>query len=109
MDTVKLHLLAKPLAEAVRVLEGLCRVCGLQQGLGACPCLWPIRNGRKRKTLAEHSFTIQAQSFAANKNAEYDAVISCLTAKGFTHHPFNTGHQRATTVVPGYMEAAVYT
>lgn len=69
VDTVKLHLLAKPLAEGVRVLEGLCHVCRPQQGLGACPCLWPIRNGRKRKTLTEHFFTIQAQSFAASENA----------------------------------------
>lgn len=96
MDTVKLHLLAKPLAEGVRVLEGLCHVCGPQQGLGARPCLWAIRNGRKRRRLAEHFFTIQAQSFAANENAKCDAVISCLTAKGFTSHPFNIGHQRAT-------------
>lgn len=27
-----------------------------------------------------------------------DAVTSCLTAKGFTSHPFNTGHQRAATL-----------
>lgn len=94
VDTVKLQLLA----EGVRVLEGLCHVCGPQQGLGACPCLWPIRNGRERKTLAEHFFRIHAGSFAANENAECDAVVSCLTAKCFTSHPFNTGHQRATTL-----------
>lgn len=76
MAIVKLHLLAKALTGgAARVLEGLCHVCGLQQGLGACPCLWPIRNGRSRKTLLKHFFTIQALAVVAKENAECEGVI----------------------------------
>lgn len=102
VDTAKLHLVAEPLVEGVRVLEGLCHVCGLQQGLGACLCLWPIRNGRKRKPLAEHFFPVQAPSFAASENAEWDAVVPWLSAEGFTGHPFDSGHQRATALWAGY-------
>lgn len=59
VDTKKLHLLAKPFKEGVRVLEGLCHVCRPQQGLGACKCLWSIKkNGRINKTLTKHFFKI---------------------------------------------------
>lgn len=98
VDGVELHLVVEPLMEGVCVLEGLCHVCRLQQGLGACLCLWPIRNGRKRKPLAEHFFPMQAPSFAASENAECDAVFSWLVAEGFTGHPLNSGHQRATVL-----------
>lgn len=96
VDTVELQLVAKPCVEGVRVLEGLCHVCRLQQGLGACLCLWPIRNGRKRKPLAEQFFPLQAPSFAASENAECDALVSRLIAEGFAGHPLNSGQQRAT-------------
>lgn len=83
--TVKMHLLANALmGGAVRVLEGLCHVCGLQQGLGACPCLWPIRNGRSRETLSEHFFTIQALAFAAKENAEWGYYLRVSLAIQFT-------------------------
>lgn len=98
VDAVELLLVAKPHMEGVRVLEGLCHVCRLQQGLGASLCLWPIRNGRKRKPLAEHFFPLQAPSFAASENAERDAAVSGLTAGGFTGHPLSSGQQRATAL-----------
>lgn len=60
VDIKKLHLLAKPFKKEVRVLEGSCHVCRPQQGLGACKCLWSIRNDRKNKTLAEHFLNIWA-------------------------------------------------
>lgn len=58
VDTKKLHLLAKPFKEGVRVLEGSCHVCRPQQGLSACKCLWSIKNGRINKTLTKHFFKI---------------------------------------------------
>lgn len=98
VDTAKLHLVAKPLVDGVCVLGGLCHVCRLQQGLGACLCLWPIRNSRKRKPLAEHFFL---PSFAASENAECDTVVSWLTAEGFTGHPFNWAPKSHSTWIAG--------
>lgn len=83
MGTVKLHLLAKPLVEGLCVLKGLCHVSGPQQGLGACPCLWLIRSGSKRKALVEHFFAVQAQSFAASENVESSALNLLSNCKEF--------------------------
>lgn len=96
VDTVELQLVATPHIEGVCVLEGLCHVCRLQQGLGACLCLWPIRNGRKRKPLAGHLFPLQVPSSAASENAECDALVPRLIAEGFTGNPLSSEQQRAT-------------
>lgn len=52
----------------------------------------------KKNTRRETFFRSQAQSFAANENAECDDVTLCLTAKGFASHPSKTGHPGATTL-----------
>lgn len=56
VDTKKLHLLAKPFKEAVRVLEGACHVCRPQRGLGACKCLWSLKKKRQDKQSAHKTF-----------------------------------------------------
>lgn len=54
VDTKKLHLLAKPFKEAVRVLEGACHVCRPQRGPGACKCLWSLKKKKRQDKQSAH-------------------------------------------------------